>query len=245
LIGLSRLRDAEQVARRAAAEIAGAARRAIAERGAFTLALAGGDTPRPTYARLASEPGIDWPRVEFFWCDERPVPPEHPDSNYRMARATLLEPLAIDARRVHRIEGERADLDAAARDYENELARWLGGTPGGVPPQLDLVLLGMGADGHTASLFPYTAALSESRRWVVANDAPRLATRRITFTFPLIERARSVLLLVTGGAKAAALSEVLEGPWDPQRLPSQRLRAHAGVDWLVDAEAASLLRENP
>ena len=110
------------------------------------------------------------------------------------------------------------------------------------PPRLDLVLLGMGADGHTASLFPYTAALSETRRWVVANDVPQLATRRITITFPLIERARSVLVLVSGESKAAALAEVLEGPWDPERLPAQRLRARTGrVDWFVDAAAASRL----
>ncbi|HKA16627.1 MAG TPA: 6-phosphogluconolactonase, partial [Myxococcota bacterium] len=199
----------------------------------------GGDTPRRMYERLAADTAVDWPRVEFFWGDERPVPPDHPDSNFRMTRAALLDPLGVDPRRIHRIEAERPDLAAAARDYEGELARIAGGSPGGPPPRLDLVLLGMGADGHTASLFPYTEALSEARRWVVANDVPQHATRRITVTFPLIERARSVIVLVTGESKAAALAEVLEGALEPERLPAQRLRAYAS--WVVDAAAASRL----
>jgi 6-phosphogluconolactonase len=236
-----RFRDVEEVARSAAARAAEAARAAIAERGVFTIALAGGDTPRRMYERLAAGNALDWARVEFFWGDERPVAPEHPDSNFGMADAALLRPLGIDPRRIHRIEAERDDLDAVARDYEEELAKTCG-APAGRPPRLDLVLLGMGTDGHTASLFPYTAALSESRRWIVANDVPRLSTRRITVAFPLIERARSVLVLVTGEAKAATLAEVLEGSLDPERLPSQRLRGLACVDWFVDAAAASALR---
>jgi 6-phosphogluconolactonase len=241
LMRVRRLRDSEAVARSAAEIAAGALRAAIAERGVFTIALAGGDTPRRMYERLAADTELDWARVEFFWGDERPVPPEHPDSNFGVAQAALLRPLGIDPRRIHRIEAERGDLAAAARDYEEELAKTCGASDGR-PPVLDLVLLGMGADGHTASLFPYTAALSETRRWVVANDVPQLSTRRITITFPLIERARSSLVLVTGASKSDALAEVLEGPLDPQRLPSQRLRTIACVDWLVDAAAASRLR---
>jgi 6-phosphogluconolactonase len=238
---LDSVRDPEEVARRAARAVAEIARDAIAQRGAFTFVLAGGDTPRRTYELLSADASVDWPKVEFFWGDERPVPPDHPDSNYRMARAALFDPLGIDARRIHRMPGERADLDAAALDYEREIARIAGGVPGGPPPPLDLVLLGMGADGHTASLFPYTAALSESRRWVVANDVEKLSTHRITITFPVIERARAVLVLVTGAAKAAVLAEVLNGPADPQRLPSQRLRGGSGrVEWIVDASAAGL-----
>ena len=236
-----RFRDSEAVAQRAAEIAVDALRAAIAERGVFTIALAGGDTPRRMYERLAADTALDWARVEFFWGDERPVPAEHPDSNFAMAQAALLRPLRIDPRRVHRIEAERSDLAAAARDYEEKLAKTCG-APDGRPPILDLVLLGMGADGHTASLFPYTEALSEARRWVVANDVPQLSTRRITITFPLIERARSSLVLVTGASKSDALAEVLEGPLDPQRLPGQRLRARACVDWLVDAAAASRLR---
>lgn len=238
-----RLRDADEVARDAAAAVAEAARGAIEERGIFTVVLAGGDTPRRLYERLATDREIDWSRVEFFWGDERPVPPEHPDSNFGMAHAALLRPLGIDPRRIHRIEAERGDLDAAARDYERELATIAGGTLGGPAPRLDLVLLGIGADGHTASLFPYTDALSESRRWVVANDVPQRSTRRITVAFRLIERARAALVLVCGESKAAALAEVLEGDWDPERLPAQRLRANTGrVDWFADAAAASRLR---
>ena len=235
-----RLRDPEEVARRAADATAGAARAAIAERGVFAIALAGGDTPRRMYEKLVADTTVDWSRVEFFWGDERTVPPEHPDSNFGMADRALLRPLEIDPRRIHRIAAEREDLAAVARDYEQELAKVCGETGG--PPRLDLVLLGMGADGHTASLFPHTSALSESRRWVVANDVPQLSTRRITVAFPLIGCARSVIVLVTGESKAPALAQVLEGRPDPERFPSQRLRAFADVEWLVDAAAASGLR---
>jgi 6-phosphogluconolactonase len=223
--------------------VAQAAREAVRERGVFTLALSGGDTPRRLYTELAGGAGIDWPSVEFFWGDERPVPPDHPDSNFGMAHAALLAPLGIAADRIHRIEAERADLDAVARDYESELARVLGSAPGGEPPQLDLVLLGIGEDGHVASLFPHTAALRETRRWVVANEVPQRATRRVTITFPLIDRARRVLVLASGEAKAAVLAEVLEGAFDPERLPAQRLRARESpTDWFLEAGAASRLQ---
>lgn len=234
--------DADALARRAASAVAEASREALAARGTFTLMLSGGDTPRRLYQRLAAGSAIDASRTELFWGDERTVPPEHPDSNYAMARAALVDPLGVSASRVHRIEAERADPDAAARDYERELARVVGGTPGEPPPRLDLVLLGVGKDGHTASLFPYTEALSETRSWVVANEVPRLGARRITVTFALIERARAVFVLVSGEGKAAVLAEVLEGPWDPERLPSQRLRARGErVTWFVDAAAARCL----
>jgi 6-phosphogluconolactonase len=237
---LRRLRDEEEVARAAAAELADAACESLRERGRFSLALAGGGTPRRLYRQLAAAATVDWSRAELFFGDERAVGPEHPDSNYRMVRETLLEPAAIDARRVHRIEGERGDLDAAARDYEAELARVLGVEPGSAPPPLDLVLLGLGADGHTASLFPHSTALKECLRWVVANEVPGTG-RRITMTFPLIVGARRLLVLVCGESKAAALAEVLEGPQDPERLPAQRLAQAQRVLWLVDAAAASRL----
>jgi 6-phosphogluconolactonase len=239
---LMRLPDAGEVARVAALEVGEAAREAVRARGRFALALAGGDTPRRLYGVLAADP--EWPatETEFFFGDERAVPPEHADSNYRMARETLLAPLRIDPQRVHRIEAERADLDEAARAYEAELVRVLG-AGGGPLPQLDCLLLGMGADGHTASLFPRSAALAETRRAVVASRVPGSGAPRVTITFPLIERARSVLVLVCGEAKAAALAEVLEGPPDPERLPAQRLLAGAGtVRWLCDAAAASRLQ---
>lgn len=233
------LRDADEVARVAATEVVGAAREAQRDHGSFHVALAGGDTPRRLYRQLATEAEVDWSRAELFFGDERAVGPEHPDSNYRMVRETLLEPAGIAASRVHRIEAERGDLDAVARDYEAELARILGGEPGGAPPRLDLVLLGLGADGHTASLFPHSPALKEGSRWVVVNEAPGIG-RRITMTFPLILRAQRVLVLVSGASKAAALALVLEGPRDLERLPAQRL-AVASVRWLFDLAAASRL----
>src|SRR5688572_21671714 len=141
-----RLRDSAEVAREAADSVARDIRRAAAQPRAFSLALAGGETPRRAYETLAATPDLDWSRVEFFWGDERPVPPDHPDSNFGMARAALLAPLAIDPRRIHRIEAESGDLDAAARAYEGELARVAGARPGDPPPRLDLVLLGMGPD---------------------------------------------------------------------------------------------------
>jgi 6-phosphogluconolactonase len=237
-----RLRDPDEIARAGAAEVAGAARESVRERGRFALALAGGDTPRRLYRLLANDAAVDWSRAELFFGDERAVPPDHPDSNYRMARETLLAPAGVEPRRVHRIEAERADLDLAARAYEAELVRVLGEVEG-LPPRLDLVLLGMGADGHTASLFPHSAALKECERAVVANEAAAVG-RRITFTFPLILRARRLLVLVAGEEKAAALASVLEGPPDPDRLPAQRLRAAAGrLLWLADEAAASGLRE--
>jgi 6-phosphogluconolactonase len=234
------LRDADEVARVAAAEVVGAAREAQREHGSFHVALAGGDTPRRLYQRLAKDAALDWSRAELFFGDERAVGPEHPDSNFRMVRETLLDPARIPAERVHRIEAERADLDAVARDYEAELARTLGGAPGGAPPRLDLVLLGLGADGHTASLFPHSPALKEPLRWVAANEAPGVG-RRITMTFPLILRAQRLLVLVSGASKAAALALVLEGPRDPERMPAQRLAEAPDVRWLVDAAAASRL----
>jgi len=255
-----RLRDAEEIARVGAGEFAEAAREAVRERGRFCVALSGGDTPRRLHRQLAaasaegarSEPKaseggppqglkVDWSRAEIFLGDERAVPPEHPESNYRMARETLLDPAGIDPVHVHRVDTEVPNLDVVARDYEAEIGRVLGVEPGGPPPSLDLVILGLGADGHTASLFPHSPALSESRRWVVPNEAPGL-TRRITMTFPLLLRARRVLVLVEGDSKTRALREVLEGTWNPEQFPAQRLREARDVRWLVDAAAASGLR---
>jgi 6-phosphogluconolactonase len=239
------LDDAETVSREAAAEFARLAREGIAARGRFAVALAGGSTPRRLYELLAEPPhrdALDWKRVEFFWGDERAVPPEHGDSNYGMAVGALLGKIAVPAARVHRIEGERSDRDAAARDYEAEIGRVLGATPGGVPPAFDLILLGMGADGHTASLFPGTRALGERQRWVVANPVEKLATERITLTAPIINRAREIRVVTAGAEKAPALRAVLEGPRDPDRLPSQLLAPEAGrLVWIVDRAAAAEL----
>src|SRR5215469_2042551 len=193
--------DVEFLDKAAAQEFVRCAREAIAVRGRFTVALSGGSTPRRLYQLLASEPfrtQVDWGRVEFFWGDERCVPPDHPDSNYRMAREAMLSHLPIPAEHIHRLEGERADRDAAARDYEAIIAGVFGVTAGGEPPALDLNLLGMGTNGHTASLFPYTKALDETARWVVANFVPELNADRLTMTRPMLNRSREVLFVVAG-----------------------------------------------
>lgn len=237
---IERVADSAAAAARGAALFAACAARAIEERGQFVVALSGGSTPRALHACLVSDewrPRVDWPYVEFCWGDERAVPPDDPQSNFGMARDTLLEPLEIAGERIHRMRGEAADLAAAAADYAAELAR-VTGTPAQAPPVLDLILLGMGPDAHTASLFPETAALQVSDRWVVANRVPVLDMTRLTITFPVIHAARTVVVLVSGAEKASALSTVLTGPRDPDRFPAQRLADAGGtVIWLADEAA--------
>jgi 6-phosphogluconolactonase len=240
-----RVRDAEEASREAARRFVALAADALRDRGRFSVALSGGSTPRRLHQLLAAPPyreALDWSRVEFFQGDERGVPPEHAESNWAMARETLLD--AVDARpeRRHRMEAERADRDAAARDYERELARVLGAGEGRAPPRVDLVQLGLGDDGHTASLFPHAATLREERRWVVPARSPKPPHERLTFTFPMINRARCVLFLVVGAAKAPPLAAVLEGPRDPERLPAQRVAPSDGaLVWVADDAAAARL----
>ena len=239
----------EAVAWAAAERIVVLARAAATTRGRFAVALSGGSTPRALFAVLAQEPfrsAVAWDRIEVFWGDERCVPPTHADSNYRMARETLLDVVPILPERVHRMAGDTADHAAAAAAYEAEIARVLGGTPGGPPPAFDVVLLGMGADGHTASLFPHTQALGERQRWVIANHVPELGVDRITLTWPILNRATHVFFLVVGADKAAVLREVLEGPPDLERLPSQGIRPETGrLVWLCDRAAAAALGATP
>jgi 6-phosphogluconolactonase len=250
-----RFEDAEGAAGAAAGFFADCARRAVERSGRFTVALSGGSTPRRLYARLTREPfltAVSWKAIEFFWGDERAVPPDHPDSNYRMARESLLDHVAAAAERVHRMHGDLPELEDAAQAYEEELARVFAVAPGrsdaGGPapnvPAFDLVLLGLGPDAHTASLFPGTAALGERERWVAANDVPALGTRRLTLTPPVLNAAAQILFLVTGEEKAAPLASVLEGPRDPNRFPAQLVEAPGGaVSWFVDGAAAAMLRE--
>jgi 6-phosphogluconolactonase len=243
---------AEALAEAAAQEFVRCAREAIAARGRFTVALSGGSTPRRYYQLLAGEPfrdQVNWNRIEFFWGDERCVPPDHPDSNYGMAREAMLSHLPIPAEHIHRLEGERADRDAAARDYEAVISRVFGVATGGEPPAIDLNLLGMGANGHTASLFPYTKALDETARWVVANFVPELNADRLTMTRPMLNRSREVLFVVAGADKAEPLAEVLTGPPDPKRLPAQLIQPAESLVWFVERAAAahlpsSLISEN-
>lgn len=232
--------------RAAAEEFAIRAAEAIRARGRFAVVLAGGNTPRPMYEGLAQPPWRDtvaWEQVEFFWGDERTVPPEDAASNYRLAWDSLLSRVPADRRRIHRLPGEAADLERAAADYEAEIAAALGARRPGPLPVFDMVLLGLGDDGHTASLFPHTAALREDQRWVVANPVPHLQTTRLTMTWPIINAARDVVFLVGGQSKARALADVLAGPRDPERWPAQAVQPSAGrLLWFVDRQAAQHLR---
>jgi ribose 5-phosphate isomerase len=229
--------DSAALARAAAEHIVRSAGEAIAARGRFVLALSGGSTPRAAYAGLALPPlagGVDWERVHLVWGDERCVPPDHPDSNYRMAREILLDRVPIPPKQIHRIPGEPSPT-AAAEGYER-LLRSLVGESG-----IDLVLLGLGADGHTASLFPGRPAVRERVRWVVADEAGDGGSR-ITLTPAAFDRARAVLFLVEGADKAETVREVLEGPKTPDRLPAQAVRPARGrLSWLVDRAAGSRL----
>jgi 6-phosphogluconolactonase len=212
------------------------ARAAVVERGRFDVALAGGSTPAELYRALARvQPAAPWEQTHVWFGDERWVPPAHPDSNYRMAHETMLGPLGLSDARVHRVLTE-LEPDVAAARYEDELRAAF---PAGVP-RFDLVLLGVGEDGHTASLFPDTAALDERARLVVANWVPKLAAHRITTTFPVLEAARAIWVLVVGDRKAAIVREALDGPHDPRRLPVQAARPREGeLVWWIDASAAS------
>lgn len=204
---------------------------AIDARGRFSVALPGGRSPRGLYERLAGSPWrdrIDWPSVHVFWSDERCVPPDDAASNYRTARRCLLDRVPIPRTNVHRIEGERQPLDAADA-YEVQLRGFLG--PEG---HLDLVLLGMGGDGHTASLFPRHQGLLEIHRWILPVHTPAEPPWRITMTLPLINAARHVLFLVTGSEKAQALERIRAG----EDLPAARVAPGNGnVTWLLDREA--------
>ncbi len=238
--------DAEHASRAAAEVVVAVAREAIADRDRFTLVLSGGSTPRRLYQILAEPPlrdQVNWSKVEFFWGDERPVPPTSPDSNFRMAREALLGPLGIADAQIHRLPAERANLDAAAQEYQMEIARVLDTSFLSEPPQFDLVLLGVGPDGHTVSLFPATPALKETHQWVVRNPVLKLRSDRLTMTPMLLNRAACIVFLVTGYEKADILTEILEGPIDTQRLPAQIVRPPKGrVQWFLDEAAASKLR---
>ncbi len=222
---------------------------AIAQRGRFTFAFSGGNTPRPVYERLASEGyinRIDWSRVEIFFGDERCVPPEDPQSNYHMARTALGERVSIPPSNIHRMRGE-VPPEQAAEEYVEELARTFGGDAkkGGTPPYgFDLVLLGMGDNGHTASLFPGLAAVTEPVRWVMAQYVEVVGMWRITLTPVILNAARNVAFLVKGSDKAEMLPRVLEGSYQPVVLPAQIIKPTNGeLRWLVDAAAAANLRK--
>jgi 6-phosphogluconolactonase len=222
---------------------------AIRSRGEFVVALSGGSTPGSMYARLAAEPlasSLDWSRVQVLWGDERCVPPDHEASNYRMACEALLDRVPVPEANVHRIRGED-DPAEAATGYERVM-RGVLRTPTGPPrdtpgARIDLVLLGLGEDGHTASLFPGGAVAHDSPVWVRAAYVPAVSAWRVTLTPVIINAAAEVLILVSGGAKAAILRKVLEGPRRPHELPAQLIAPAAGrLLWFLDAPAAAELR---
>ncbi|MDQ3690397.1 MAG: 6-phosphogluconolactonase [Chloroflexota bacterium] len=233
------LADAEAVVQAAADRVVAAASSAIEARGIFRIALSGGGTPKQVYPLLlepARRDRVDWGAVEFFWGDERTVPPDHPDSNFGVAYRMFISHLSnVRQDRVHRMPAEAPDLDAAALSHESEL-RLAFGARGDQPPAFDLVWLGMGPDGHTASLFPGSAGLEESERWVIGNWAPSQAAWRMTLTFPVLNAAREVLFVVTGADKADALREIRDGGSD---LPAARVDGDA-VDWIIDKPAAGV-----
>jgi 6-phosphogluconolactonase len=232
---------AEEVAAAAAERFAGLAREAVAARGAFSVALAGGNTPRRVYELLAEEElsgRVPWPDVHVFFGDERAVAPDADESNFRMAREALLSRVPVLGEHVHRIEG-LGDAAANASRYEDELRGFFGDADW---PRFDLVMLGMGDDGHTASLFPETTVLHERAAWAAPVWVEKLRAWRITLTAPAINAARHVLFLVSGAGKAARLREVLRGGRDPQRLPARLIGpADGNLEWFVDRAAAAEL----
>ena len=229
-------RDARELAGAAAEAFVERAREAMERSGRFAVALAGGSTPKLTYEVLADsyEGALDWSGVHVFFGDERTVPPDDENSNYRMAREALLDRVPVGS--VHRMRGELDPAEAAAA-YEEELRDFFGDQELG----FDLIFCGVGEDGHTLSLFPETPALDVTDRWVVDNPVPKLDTIRLTLTVPVANAARAVAFLVSGEGKAGALQEILEGYADPHLYPAKLIAPADGPDWLVDRAAASHL----
>ena len=237
--------DAAALAQRAAQYFVEMAGEAVAAQGRARIAISGGSTPKAAFHLLA-DPDLPWRNrmpwdsLDLFWVDERCVPPDDAESNYRMTREALLDHAPLKPEQIHRIEGELDPVEAAAR-YEQDL-RSSFRVEAGERPQFDLIALGMGDDGHTASLFPGTAALHEKNRLVTANHVPQKDTWRVTLTWPVINHASSVFFLIGGADKAPILKEVLTGPHDPERLPSQLIWPASGILTLIlDKAAAALL----
>jgi 6-phosphogluconolactonase len=229
--------DPQAVADEVAGWVAGLAQRAVNDHGSFSIALAGGSTPRLLYNALASaqwRDRVDWPTWHVYFGDERASPPDDPSSNYHLAETTLLSRVSIDPTRVHRMPADRPDLDAAANEYSDLLASSLPAGANGAP-RLDVVLLGLGENGHTASLFPATPALDVTDRWATRGLADYVPYDRMTLTFPAINAASAVGFMVTGAAKVPALAATARG-----EVPASRVNPADGVlVWFLDAAAAS------
>jgi len=232
------LNTPQELFQAAAAEFIALASTAIRDHRKFTVALSGGSTPKTLYSVLARS-AFPWDKIFFFWSDERHVPPDHPDSNYRMAKEALLSKVPVPPENIFRVRAEEKDANVVAKDYEEALRSFFGLRPGEFP-RFDLILLGLGPDGHTASLFPNTAALNETKLLVVANWVEKFKANRITFTYPVLNNAACVIFLVSGADKADMVRTVLEdGRAD---LPSQRVHPVNGrLLWLLDKGAASKL----
>ena len=232
------------IAARAAQLFVDAAKSAAQDNRVFSVALAGGSTPKALYSLLAAEPlrsQVPWNKLNLFFGDERHVPPDHNDSNFRMATEALLSKAPIAPEQVHRILAENPDVAQAAAQYEQVLRSEFH-LSSGQRPSFDLVLLGMGNEGHTLSLFPGTKALHDNGRLVMPNWIGKLYTDRITMTAPVVNNAALVLFMITGADKAPALKAVLEGPHEPEQLPSQLIAPENGkLLWLVDPAAGSML----
>ena len=232
--------DLESLSQAAAILFVDQVGRAISARGRCSVALAGGETPRRTYELLSQSPyreGVAWEQIHVFWGDERCVPLSDPRSNARLAREVWLNHVPIPADQIHPLDC-RFSPGAAARGYQGLLRDFFGGQP-----RFDLVFLGLGENGHTASLFPGTAVLEEEQRWAAAVYVAAQNLHRVTLTAPIINHARQVVFLVAGAAKARVLREVLQGPYDPRRRPAQLIRPQAGeLHWLVDQAAAGELQ---
>jgi 6-phosphogluconolactonase len=249
------LTSTDAIARRAAQEFVQSATSAVSEKGSFAVALAGGSTPKALYSLLANDAALraqlPWDKMYFYFGDERSVGPDHPDSNFRMATETMLSKVPLKPEQIFRIKGEYKDTEKAAQEYEQAVRTSFkiaegkiaeGKIAEGQFPRFDLVLLGMGNEGHTASLFPGTKALHETKRLVVRNWVGKLYTNRITLTAPAINNAARVIFMITGADKALALKGVLEGPYEPEQLPAQMIQPSTGeLLWLVDTIAGGML----
>jgi 6-phosphogluconolactonase len=239
------LPDATAIAKRAAQKFAEAAAAAVKEKGSFSVALAGGSTPKTLYGLLVNDPAlraqVPWDKMRVFFGDERHVGPDHPDSNFRMATEAMIAKSPLKPEQVKRIKGEYPDTEQAAREYEQAIRSSFKLADGQLP-RFDLVLLGMGSEGHTASLFPGTRALHEKQRIAVSNWVGKLLTDRITLTAPAINNAVHVIFMVAGADKAPALTAVLERAYEPEQLPAQLIQPTNGtLLWLVDTAAGGLL----
>lgn len=215
-------------------------RQAIAERQSCSIALSGGSTPEPLYAALAQQ-DLPWQQIQIFWGDERFVAPTHPDSNYGMTKRVWLDLVPLPAANIHPMPTDLPSPQLAADAYEREIATNFGLKHGSFPT-FDIILLGMGDDGHTASLFPHTAALSVRDRLVTVGEKD--GRPRLTFTIPTIDRARSVIFLVSGRSKQSALTEVFAATGDPQTFPSRSIQPQGELLWLLDAAAGERLIDN-